>query len=863
MWRLDKTMKRIWITLALTSLMAVTWGETSHTLAAYLVAHPWNVAKNGPLLVVGPEAAKAVSEPKGFESFQRKAIALDGITTLAPLETIYLDDAPLKSATAYSSLPRTSKVLYLLQSLSDEQWRKVASVGITFEDLSSDQKTVLDSIVAKPFKWTSYRTSPDGRSRNVISRATLSPQERQGVRLRLEREMFAWVEMPDRPRETVTMDAFGPVRDDPKMSPVKKTAPKAHSSARTQINFSDTLVQSGKPYTELDEPYVNDFGLGFQRVSGPELKASDLDYSLPSLTVSVPIKQESKVSEIIQQISSACGIEIIPDYRVSNRAVITFGDHISGRALLESIALSVGGTYRKVGTSYVLTSDLVGAGELMYRAGFLGYSLSSEVQKLDVDFREAVSNSPGLRYVQFPTGELAPTQDLVDVVNRSDSGGENWIPISELTPGMRQHIARWNERRFHGTLKVKEVSMSSNYSIQFVLPNGIALRSSGVFWLPRVTHPQTSSPSRSRVESQSEFPVQVASEQRLTFLAPAEDSATVRKIIEVLRPFPGCQLWLDTHSPEALASALSRGKQAGIAIGLAIKPWRVPSSDVDRNIAGESGQKIIDRLSNLHHAPWKNSDYSGSISAWLTPTSPSVNNVWSQYRQLAHTPGLCGVMLLETDPPGYQIPAPLSFTLGDGLMIGAAQHGYTLSQRLMFLRQAGIDPIDIDEPMRIFTSTYFSSTWTIVGNFGITSGMRDEWRRFLVKRNEEDIARLLDMFSDLTVYIERRGYAIGLPYSSSGRVFEWKKGDMLISEITRDDVGIGSRLGCKYDPFKLIDSGSRPPSYSSSGYIVHAVNGTQSAANDLLISLEGIRPERLRAVMENHFIPPVTGNKNP
>jgi hypothetical protein len=59
--------------------------------------------------------------------------------------------------------------------------------------------------------------------------------------------------------------------------------------------------------------------------------------------------------------------------------------------------------------------------------------------------------------------------------------------------------------------------------------------------------------------------------------------------------------------------------------------------------------------------------------------------------EIAATPGLAGLVLRDTAAPGYANPGDAN----DFVMWGMADFGYTPEMRLAFLRQEGVDPVDL------------------------------------------------------------------------------------------------------------------------------------------------------------------------
>jgi hypothetical protein len=148
----------------------------------------------------------------------------------------------------------------------------------------------------------------------------------------------------------------------------------------------------------------------------------------------------------------------------------------------------------------------------------------------------------------------------------------------------------------------------------------------------------------------------------------------------------------------------------------------------------------------------------------VAPTHPAVRSeLISLVRSVAERPGVAGVVLRDTDPPGYDV-APGALLQDTGLQLG-----YALSGRLAFLRQYHADPVDLYP-----AGGYSGIANTNLPNFDdnnywsgqVTSGLWTKWAAF---RRDADLQLLRDIFkaaggaadaaphaSSLTVIVKQR-----------------------------------------------------------------------------------------------------------
>ena len=131
-------------------------------------------------------------------------------------------------------------------------------------------------------------------------------------------------------------------------------------------------------------------------------------------------------------------------------------------------------------------------------------------------------------------------------------------------------------------------------------------------------------------------------------------------------------VWIQVDQDLApLDAALRLGKEKRVAIGAALSLLRpndptVPAAAHDQTLLGE-------------------------VSPWLLPSAPETRaSLQRRLTPLKKRTGLSGVLCLDTAPPGYTKGDFSYDNDGTGL-------GYTLPQRLAFLREQGRDPLDLGE----------------------------------------------------------------------------------------------------------------------------------------------------------------------
>lgn len=828
---------RLYSSFVVAFVVGVAGAQTPKNLAEYLGAHPWQPAVNGPMLVLEPDRARKSGEDDGLTSFGRKKVQVGGITVLVPRTMILIDDSLRQEPNMYEGLPTEDKILYLLRSLDDAQWRKVASTGIGLGDLRGEQRLIFDSILPPKFGWRASLVGEDGTWGKEVGKGTLSDQERASVKLKVSRLLELKVNLRDQ-------------------------------NAYSWFGTDRYRGQPGNTFYTRDrgDEYVGKsaYGLNIRKEVDNSLKKSQLDYASTSLTQNIQVPTSTTVGAVVNAINGACGLEIIPDFRVANRKINFYGGKATASDLLKALALSVEGTYRKVDNTYVLTSDLVGMGTRKFRLAIWEKALRDETWRRSVEWRSEIGASSGFAHVRFdPNSPVAPTGTLADMVDEADSHGgmAKEISTSELPPALRHYLDQWDKEYTQQPIKKDQVGLQSKYYYSYVMPGGKEtqegeLGSRSMF--PSVTQRLILDSSMPR-----ELPVVTRGNGKLSFMGGAEDARSATVLIQTLAKFPTKRVWIETHNAEALAAAIKAGKAAGIELGLALRPWRVASNDPDRNIGLEFGSVIADRIGQKSKQGKDHVDFSGRVGTWITPSSPGLNLLWKHYAELASTPGLCGVTLMETQPYGYEPSREQWRSQFDGLDWATLGHGYTEHQRSAFLRVEGVDPIDIGDDTYYTTpdlrQTYFFDDG-LRGMPSIYDGSDDtnpktrevgnKWRTYLAQLNKTAVEQLTGLLGDKPIFIEQRLVNVNSEEVTWKFVAPWQPGSPLpLAGSTLNEI-LSKPLQDAWNCMALPLSTDGSSVGNVPFFLNAALNEPDKAyGKNLLVDLESIPAKKLNSVL--------------
>ena len=254
-------------------------------------------------------------------------------------------------------------------------------------------------------------------------------------------------------------------------------------------------------------------------------------------------------------------------------------------------------------------------------------------------------------------------------------------------------------------------------------------------------------------------------------------------------------VWLETHHKSALLAAQNQGVQ----VSLVIRPWksydRVPSEFLDRNILGDLGLQRA--LRRAQEPDWLSyvciAEGSGVVGLpvlydSIDPLHGDLGRRWSFLGALAHDPGLAGVVVMDTEPAGYE---PTDSGGGGSYYAGwvaiLGDFGYSEAMRLAFLRIHEMDPIVIDAPVMVCgidISQPFFPNYAYI-HYGRDNDeiqniqlMLDSWGVFRTKQNEHAVEALFTKMPDLTssLLAMPKSTAGNMPPESNSFVVPWLPG---------------------------------------------------------------------------------------
>lgn len=680
-------------------------------LSEALAAASWNAAQRGPLLIVSqkevPRAAPPVlfspfGVPEAARAFDQQVVFCGSVSVVAPLY-----QPPVRpSASAATDNP----LLTLLDLLSDAQLKRVGSVqGLGLADLTSpEQQDAFQRLVPNPLAYRKALAAGSGYSSSGES-IPLSAGERSQVRLRIQQ----------RSQLSLLGAAQGgrmrPARDlgsQPYGTPFLALAEREDFPRR-----AETSLRTGLPN---------------------RLKPTDLAFEAPALQNALPLDGVHTVGALVEACGASAQLELHTDlaYRalpVQLRAAP--GTTARTGDLLKALCWSLQATFRRVGSAYVLTTDPEGLGAQAARAEIAARDRELKRYEQQDGQRKRLRERPLSSVFPFagddPLARDASLRQQVQQGAPRKEGALSYpglvVPLNQAPSTLRQqaltslteeekHNAEARRRMAEAVSRIaarggsfKEppaeepfvpdlLQLRTRFEPELVLPSG-----EGVLRYQRVTELSALLLEAAMVGIGKPvvytvpFVLTGKPAQESAVLAAPKTAAEATALVESVAQQGLVNVWIEVDSDfTALDAALAAGKARGVRIGAALKLLKsgAPSlspETYDRTVLGEDGLAWLKR--GREGFLWQGLYQDLPPTPWLSPAAPSAKaHLLARLSALAMRPTLQRVICVDTTPPGYnnEPRGPLRREAGE--------FGYTVENRLAFLRQNHRDPIDLSPP---------------------------------------------------------------------------------------------------------------------------------------------------------------------
>jgi hypothetical protein len=745
------------------------------TLADYLKANPVEGS-----LSVSPEATRSSGPTNTLSGFSRKIAKFGNVAAIVPIEMLAFDDSLSQPPNLYDGLPNEAKILYLLSTLNKVQVDKASERGLGLSDLKGEQRDVFMSFLPQTIDWTRLRRKP----RSTVSSAENGSFDRKEVlamRLRVERRLMLTL-------ATANSQSI------------------SHHNVDGESDGADERL-SRRGNAETLESADSSFGVKIRQLVPNATKKGQLDTKPLSAIVSLP--SSITMGDALMRIGAATRQEIVADLRIRDRKLLFTGAQARAGDLLDAMALAVGGTYRRVGTAYLLAPDITGLGARKLRLSVWEKELKLALQERIKVWRKTVISSGLLLATKFDNSRgLAPSDSMVaEMATRTGWQRGDWVRTSDLPTELRAFVQSINSRTGGTKVDPERVQTDWDLGYRLIAPNGEK------FPIENVTLGQ-----------RAQFlnnPVAPPPENHLTGklkLDPASGRALSLRIrtkaealagVTLAKTFGYAELWVQTNQPALLTAAID----TGFPVRLVEAPWQsepgdLPDLTILRDTSAAAAKRVARSESAVSSAMQEHPYQTVETDPidHLSPFDPHWPARRNLLTSLAHTSGLKGVILVDTEPHGYEAEGMDDWqTNYRRELTELVALGYNETARLAFLRKTGIDPIDLscrDIDFSLDLRPLFFPDDTLRGSLRSSyqfspppqmAGMGNEWTKFVNAANESAITSLLDEMGDAKIWIgHRRSSRIGTLYSVEALV-EWTKGAALPKFVTGQPLDL-SRL---------------------------------------------------------------------
>lgn len=727
----------------LTSRASLQAEQVDRTAGQFATSLKWSEKSRGPLLYLPYRQLQVKDNPQidgGFSTF-----AAGSLHVIAPAQMTVIDPDYKQSPNVYDGLPRNDKVLYLASTFTKTQFEEACGKGIGLGSMTQEQQAVYRSILPSEFKYqTTAVWNPNDRSSTppTTTQTTLTPDEESQVLLKLYKQMTLGVRLG-------TNGSFSAIsaQDWDRHKPGTKLSTRIDSATEDKNSA---------------------FGIEIRKSFPNQAKPSDLNYKSSAYDVAFPLTATTSVKEICQKASELIHKTIISDARFQNDVVTTLGTTARCGDVLKGLALCLTGTYRKVGETYVLTSDLEGIGTKMMKLGYWHWNLTQLARKESENWKRKIAANPAIQSIGYAPGDdLTPNEAMRKFMDTDFEQGEKTMPASLLTPAWSQ-LLNSKDNHFGEPLRTDVAEPWDSAFWCFVAPGNETLRwESQLEDMNAFTH--YAERHRSGGSAQEQKKVDLASVPGSALIYQTDDVDLASNLPQLAKAQGFTELWLQTAQSQALSAATQASKELGIAVKLVVEPFTAMGArrndPLDRTILGDTFSQGQDLVNGSEWVVSSNEMFSANarLVNFLNPTSANLTEYWKLLASLSRKPGLSGTVLLTGTPEGYeqrsewaeyeppQMAAPLSL-------------GYTMDLREKFLLTNSVDPVDLLEvreqidlqPLEQSISSFGELNNYTYGKVAETPpSYRDKWDKFRSETNEEQVNKFESLFAN-TILVEWR-----------------------------------------------------------------------------------------------------------
>ena len=743
---------------------------------------------NAVIIVIFPAPLPDAGQPQDWvptpeniaEHFGRADQWFGHVCALAPPTMTALNAGSVLANLPMPLLAAHHPMPFLLGSLSAGQVSQMGATGLAFRDLTADQAAILAAMFPQPFQ--------------VVAKSVPLPVKNYAELIKPgadRRKIEAQFDTDYKAYET----NFVTIPLETLMSSVR-----LHAYLQPQYNFDVSedstidvdyagagmekavdyfLPQTQENTRQRDKPLQD-----LIRAEVPNTpKPGDILWNRHDLDHDVLCEGVKTIDELILRLAQATGMELYADRRYGALPVVLAGDlhkPQEARDIMQALALCVCGTWRQVGPAYVLTDDVQGMGTRRAALEEAAQGWSNRLVAAGQTAGSALTAGDWLHVLPFAPGDIGALTPSQMTAFPETPGGKDghllWKDLNApLQAALRAGMASDDETNtdYNESLQTvaRQIKPTTPVSVTFRLQMALELPPYGLLPLGSADEvPMLESTPPKIVQMHS---VPVTPRLRGVLIAPKtadEARAAVAHLpksgfhLLFLDVFTGGRTYFPNDalppSSDAASGVLQAALEAAKPLHISVyavfdtlsrrkdgnsqhpAPWPT-SEDEDLTLSGEPADVAARRQSDAGtRPPGEMEEYLGEQNqrqSWTSPLDPHVRHLLPMLvRRLAGVKGLAGLVFQDTAPPGY---------LGEQESDAPSdQLGYTLTNRLAYLRAQHIDPIDLGPYTKVlFVPLPGSDTFTLdadIPTFALKppQGGYQVWNKFRADANQSLLA---------------------------------------------------------------------------------------------------------------------------
>ena len=679
-------------------------------------------------------------------TFHKTLRTFGPVSAVAPATMTLLNTRPV-NANIYDGMPPQDAMKFLAATLTQGQWQQLkGDQGLGLPDMVSETQRGLFTAIL-PQKLQVAPQTPAGAEREgatpPLGTRDLTASLPQ-VRLRLRRRLGLMVQ--------------------------------AMGSSSYMFAEASREAGQGTRYRLVSDEYFSPksslYGVPVKAEAANTPKPGDLALDSPALRVVVPLTNMKTVGALLARLGKIAGLELYADRRWEGRALTVLGAPSAPAAdILRSLAFCLTGTYRRVGSAYVLTDDVLGAGSR--RAALSEFEATASAMRQRALYAAGDSLAGVESLTDLP---LAPDSLTYSAAQKKEAAhayaqiGFSTVTqtLDQLTPEQRAAVAAapavtGSDGVTYTPDLAGEMIVSEDPALELLVPTLDGPVDSSLSRM-LFTLFQPSPPDASK-EAAPPAPISPGGASPMPLatlikpipsravLASPHTAAEVQDLVAAMKKLGLNQLWLPvvpaSAPPDNLAPALQATKGTGIAVyavvDLLARPRGIPADAADLTLLGRTSTQaqasLAERKALAGPSPFKPVARGPAVDGVaVSPFSAAVGkDLQTLTHTLATTPGIAGIVWRATAPPGYDEG------LGEAPDRDSLALGYTPPARLAFLRREHVDPIDL------FPASARGQADTSLPDFddaALENTLETKWERF---RADADRSLLTSLFRQIAM----------------------------------------------------------------------------------------------------------------